>query len=345
MRRVSVAFVDAVDKLDPLTATQGNPLGLQINEIRRVSSVGYAAPSQFNSRRYSRSIQSHDILESPAPARTNPSSISENYTRQGMSEKVDDYAIQRLAAHDDIEQLSTFKRILYRLCPILVVLTIGAYWIYFVLRVKFTIIAERSAHETYWMAWAFILVELFVSIPMLLHRLWGWHVVGLRKRPKLRLVGDNVPSVDVIITCCGEDDDLVLDTAKAACNIDYPRERFRVIICDDGKSKSLQELTERTALELFDNLYYRSRPKYPGVPHHFKAGNLNDALEETARLPGGAANFLAALDADMIPMRDWLRALLPHMLQDPKCSMACPPQVSRIISNRGKGSHIETALL
>jgi hypothetical protein len=328
MKRASVAIVDAVEKLDPLTATQGNPLGLGINEIRRVSSAGYSTPGQFNSRRYSRTGQSFDTIESPTPALINPSSISEEYVRQGMSEKVEDYAIQRLAAHDDIEQLSTFKRILYRLCPVIVVSTIGAYWIYFVLRVKFTRAAETSAHETYWMAWAFILVELFVSIPMLLHRLWGWHVVGLRKRPKLRLIGDNVPSVDVIITCCGEDDDLVMDTAKAACNIDYPRERFRVIICDDGKSKSLQELTERTALTQFDNLYYRSRPKYPGVPHHFKAGNLNDALEETARLPGGAANFLAALDADMIPMKDWLRALLPHMLQDPKCSMACPPQVS-----------------
>lgn len=328
MRRASVALVDAVEKLDPLTVTQGNPLGLGINEVRRVSSAGYSMPGQFNARRFSRTANSLDTIESPEPAKTTQNSVSVvDYVRHGMSEEETEYSIQRLAAHDDIELLSPFKRILYRICPILVVLTIGAYWIYFVLRVKFTREAETQARQTYWMAWAFILVELFVSIPMLLHRLWGWHVVGLRKRPRLRLIGDHVPSVDVIITCCGEDDDLVLDTAKAACNIDYPRERFRVLICDDGKSKTLQEMTEKTALNQFDNLYYRSRPKYPGVPHHFKAGNLNDALEETARLPGGAANFIAALDADMIPMRDWLRALIPHMLQDPKCSMACPPQV------------------
>lgn len=328
MRRASVALVDAVEKLDPLTVTQGNPLGLEVNEIRRVSSAGYSLPGQFNARRFSRTAASLDTIESPEPAKTAPSTTSVvDYVRQGMSEEETEYSIQRLAAHDDVELLSPAKRLLYRLCPVLVVVTIAAYWIYFVLRVKFTRQAETAAHETYWMAWAFILVELFVSIPMLLHRLWGWHVVGLRKRPRLRLIGDHVPSVDVIITCCGEDDDLVLDTAKAACNIDYPRERFRVVICDDGKSKTLQELTEKTALNQFDNLYYRSRPKYPGVPHHFKAGNLNDALDETARLPGGAANFIAALDADMIPMRDWLRALIPHMLQDPKCSMACPPQV------------------
>lgn len=332
LRRASTAVADAVQKLDPLAATQGNPLGLGINEMRRVSSAGYTPARQFNARRYSTAHSAPSIHESisipeTAEIRDFQKEPLANYAREGMSEKEEDYVIQRQAAHDDVDQLSTFKRLLYRLCPVLVVVTIAAYWIYFALRVRFTRDAESAAHQTYWMAWAFILVELFVSIPMLLHRLWGWHVVGLRKRPKLRLVGDNVPSVDVIITCCGEDDDLVLDTAKAACNIDYPPERFRVMICDDGKSKTLQEMVEKTALTQFDNLYYRSRPKFPGVPHHFKAGNLNDALEETARLPGGGANFMAALDADMIPMRDWLRALLPHMLQDAKCSMACPPQV------------------
>lgn len=333
VRRASTVIVENLEKLDPLTVSTGNPLNLHIGEVRRVSSAGYTSPDQFNARRFSRAptVESIDVLEKPevaATANTSTTGVATmDFGRQGMSEKVDDYLIRRLAAHDDIEQLSPFKRILYRLCPVLVIVTIAAYWIYFALRVRFTLDAERAANKIYWMAWAFILVELFVSIPMLLHRLWGWHVVGIRKRPKLRVVGDNVPSVDVIITCCGEDDGLVLDTAKAACNIDYPRERFRVLICDDGNSKGLQALVEKTALEQFDNLYYRSRPKYPGIPHHFKAGNLNDALEETARLPGGAANFMAALDADMIPMRDWLRALLPHMLQDEKCSMACPPQL------------------
>ncbi|KAJ9631285.1 hypothetical protein H2204_008227 [Knufia peltigerae] len=325
LRRTSTAVAGAIQKIDPLTVTTGNPLGLEINEIRRVSSVGFVQPN-FNARRYSRAPSSYERLQKPITTESLEES-PEEIARGGMSEKVEEYTIQRLAAHDDVELLTTTKRIMYRLCPLLVVATIAAYWIYFALRVRFTLDAQRAAHKTYWMAWAFILVELFVSIPMLLHRLWGWHAVGSRKRPRLRLVGDEVPSVDVVITCCGEDDDLVLDTAKAACNIDYPHERFRVLICDDGKSKRLQDLVEETALTQFDNLYYRSRPKYPGVPHHFKAGNLNDALEETAKLPGGAAIFLAALDADMIPMRDWLRALLPHMLQDPKCSMACPPQL------------------
>ncbi|KXJ86517.1 glycosyl transferase [Microdochium bolleyi] len=321
-RRVSFAAQQAVQHLDILHDREGdNPLGIGINEIVRVQSVDYANWTSFNARRFSTlppSPSAHAELE----ARRRKSVV-----RQGMSERDDDYSILRVAKHDDMELMSRWKRWAYRLSAPLVIITIGVQFLYFVLRIMYTRAAEKQAGQVYWMAWAFIVIEIIVLIPMLLHRLWGLHAIGTRRRPKLRIVGDQVPSVDVIITCCGEDDDLVLDTAKAACNIDYPRSRFRVIICDDGNSKTLCDKAERTAVELFDNLYYRSRPKYPGVPHHFKAGNLNYALDETARLPGGAANFFAALDADMIPERDWLRALIPHMLQDPKCCMTCPPQL------------------
>ena len=43
-----------------------------------------------------------------------------------------------------------------------------------------------------------------------------------------------------------------------------------------------------------------AREKIPGKPHHFKAGNLNYGLEQTTLLPGGAGQFMAALDADMV---------------------------------------------
>jgi cellulose synthase/poly-beta-1,6-N-acetylglucosamine synthase-like glycosyltransferase len=43
-----------------------------------------------------------------------------------------------------------------------------------------------------------------------------------------------------------------------------------------------------------------SREKIPGKPHHFKAGNLNFGLEQITLLPGGSAEFVAALDADMV---------------------------------------------
>jgi cellulose synthase/poly-beta-1,6-N-acetylglucosamine synthase-like glycosyltransferase len=152
-------------------------------------------------------------------------------------------------------------------------------------------------------------------------------IINPRKRPKLRLCGDDVPDVDVFITCCREETDLVLDTTRAACDIDYPMNRFRVIVLDDGRDQDLQDAVEEMQQTTYPNVHYRAREKTPGKPHHFKAGNLNYGFEEVAKMPGGAAAFAAALDADMIPERHWLRALLPHMLFDERMALACPPQV------------------
>ena len=135
-----------------------------------------------------------------------------------------------------------------------------------------------------------------------------------------------MPTVDVFVTCCGEDDDLILDTVRAACDIDYPVDRFRVILLDDGKAESLEKAIFALQ-DTYPNLHYKSREKIPGVPHHFKAGNLNYGLDEVHNMPGGASQFMAALDADMIPEQDWLRAIMPHMLIDEKMALACPPQV------------------
>ena len=324
-RRVGGAIAHTIHAIDPLQPREnGNPLDLQVNEVRRLSSSGYATWSEFNARRHFEAGPPPTASSALDKYRKEQGPV---YVRPGMSDSEDDYTITRLAKYDDIEQMGKARRWAYKLSGVGVVLSVAAYFLYFVLRILYTRAAEHTARQTFWMAWVLIAIEVCVLLPNLLHRLWGLHAIGMRTRPKLRIVGENVPSVDVIITCCGEDDDLVLDTAKAACNIDYPASRFRVIICDDGRSAHLQAITERAAATLFDNLYYRSRPKLPGVPHHFKAGNLNYALDETKKLPGGAASFFAALDADMIPERDWMRALIPHMLQDAKCSMVCPPQL------------------
>ena len=304
-RRTSIrdAVSRVVHTIDPLASPpDANRLGLGIDEIKRVHTLD-ATP--VNGR--------HGIL-SPIPSQ-------ESLTCRLHPElPVDAYSIQRLAKHDDIDMMPRWKRLLYRSTPLFVLATFGAHWLYFALRVIFTIAAQRAGHKTLYMAWTFVTVEAIISIPMILHRVWNLHATGTRHRPKLRLIGDNVPSVDVVITCCKEDDDLIYDTAAAACTIDYPVDRFRVIVCDDGRSTSLERLINDSP---FTNLYYRSREKTKD--HHFKAGNLNYALSETEKM--GGAHFLAALDADMIPERDWLRALLPHMLQDPKCCMACPPQL------------------
>lgn len=212
---------------------------------------------------------------------------------------VDESAIQQVHKRDDSDIWKGWKRWVFKLVPLLTFANTGLYMAYLVLRIACVIWAQNAAGETYAAAWVFIAVEIAVAIPSLMHNTWTMWSMKKRQRPKLRLTGNDVPTVDAFITCCGEDDDLVMDTVRAACDLDYPRDRFRVVILDDGKSAGLEAQCAKLALT-YPNLYYMARIKVPGQPHHFKAGNLNYGLDQVHLLPGGAGQFMAALDADMV---------------------------------------------
>lgn len=58
-----------------------------------------------------------------------------------------------------------------------------------------------------------------------------------------------------------------------------------------------------------------------------------DAYAYMESAPWG--QYVASLDADMIPMPHWLRTLVPHIEQDADCAMVCPPQVSDLFGVHG----------
>ncbi|KAK7423856.1 hypothetical protein QQZ08_008900 [Neonectria magnoliae] len=237
-------------------------------------------------------------------------------------------SIQQIHKRDDTEIWKGWKRYAYKSVPYLTVLNTILYVGYLTLRILCIVWAQQAQKAVYATAWIFITVELLVAIPSLMHTCMTMWAAKNRNRPKLRLTasGSECPTVDVFVTCCGEEDEVVIDTVRAACDQDYPMDRFRVVILDDGKSAGLESAIASMS-HTYPNLHYIARIKIPGVPHHFKAGNLNNGLEQMHLLPGGAGEFMAALDADMIPERDWLRAILPHLLIDPKVALACPPQL------------------
>ncbi|USP77535.1 uncharacterized protein yc1106_04809 [Curvularia clavata] len=218
-------------------------------------------------------------------------------------------------------------------------------------------------------------------------------------------MGDDVPNVDVLITCCREDIDVIMDTTRAACALDYPRDRFRVFVCDDGASAEVKNAVENLH-QAYPNVYYVSRIKDPLIKD-YKAGNLNHALHYSRHLPitssynvnlqarrpdissnpsaeeefiwekadtqtlrqpsqvhyyelssetscqtlasppafnfpspptnltprCAPSEFVAGLDADMIPEPHWLRTMMPHLVDDPDVSLACPPQTFYDIPN------------
>ena len=156
-----------------------------------------------------------------------------------------------------------------------------------------------------------------------------WHtVVYFNKviivRPAQILRGSVVPAVVMIIVTCGEPEDIIMDTVKAAVYVDYPHDKLRIVVADDGNSPSLRrDVTDLQASYPF--LHYTSRSGGQG----YKAGNLNTCLSSFVPSIGFNFDWICVLDADMIPAFGILRSLLPHGVEKDEIGMVVTGQVSR----------------
>lgn len=147
-------------------------------------------------------------------------------------------------------------------------------------------------------------------------------ILQTKLRPRLRLIGDFVPAVDVAIVCCKEGIDVIRDTIIAALHTDYPEEKLRLIVSDDGADADLEAMVKAMQKRFpSKKLYYVARKKTPETSH--KAGNLNFVFDFVKTLPGGPADFFSGLDADMIVEKRWLRASLAHLVNDPQMGYVC----------------------
>lgn len=190
---------------------------------------------------------------------------------------------------------------------------------------------DETSAAVRWRFWAGWFAEICLSSNEFVH---GMHIIfqllrsaKVRLRPHYRLLHDEAPTIDVIIPCCGEAVDVLVNTVAAAAGQDYPASQFRVIILDDAGDDQLQRAIERLNLtgRLGPKIFYRSR-KVDGISlSHFKAGNLRYGIEQTTTMGGG--EFIAVIDADMIAAVDWLRRMVPHFILDSSLAMLNQPQV------------------
>ena len=184
-----------------------------------------------------------------------------------------------------------------------------------------------------WRIWVYLAAEFCLSFQELVLALnlilIQFAVQETPSRPSYRLRGDSAPTIDVFVTCCGEPIDIIADTLASVETQDYPSQRLRIFILDDGRSEQLHDAiarwNERSAKRHGPQVRYLSRQLQPGAKSYFKAGNLRFGIAETKRL--GGSEFMASLDADMIPEPDWLQKLIPHLILDDGLAMVCPPQV------------------
>ncbi|MCJ1230379.1 hypothetical protein MMC12_007052 [Toensbergia leucococca] len=192
---------------------------------------------------------------------------------------------------------------------------------------------KQDASHVPWRIWIAVLSDLLLAIPELLTAC----NIGLalctgkaaHPRPSYRLHGRVAPSVDIMITACGEPADMVINTVAAAAAQDYPPKQFRIFVLDDSRDADLRHAVDLLKLGLDrvagPQVIYLSRTVMPGQPSYFKSGNLRFGIEQSQRL-GEGSMLLAGLDADMIPEPSWLRQMVPHLLLREEVAIACGPQ-------------------
>ena len=212
-------------------------------------------------------------------------------------------------------------------------------WIlYIVLQYRFASLILGTAPRFIWQLWIVLPAELVLTFQDAVTALnivvALFSVKDTGPRPSYRLTGIRGPSIDVLVTCCGEPVDVILNTVAAAASQDYPPQQLRVFLLDDGHDQGLRQAVTMLNTCLADRkkpqVIYLSRRTEAGAKSFFKAGNLRYGISESHRQ--GSSELLAGLDADMIPGSDWLRGMVPHLLLDDKLALACPPQVKMILS-------------
>ncbi|GAA6024201.1 hypothetical protein JCM10207_006779 [Rhodosporidiobolus poonsookiae] len=234
------------------------------------------------------------------------------------------------------------KKIATRVAVLTGLCSIAATWLYLYLRLEAMRAVERKRPGIFVGGWAFLTLETVVAVMMSVHILWTTLTYRSRtSEPKMRLRGDNnLPSVDVFIVSSGQADQTVFDCAVAAASMDYPPHRYRVMVLDPLASANLEkELARHAKAQACPHLSYHRRElgiqareekkrelqlgKKKGADSvATKANSINFGMMEASSFGiKGPAEFIAVFDADMIPERNYLRAVLPHILSSPKTGL------------------------
>ena len=190
--------------------------------------------------------------------------------------------------------------------PLLVGLSLLATSRYIVWRVTMTLGTPGSAE--WWMAMGLLVAESYTWIVLLLGYLQNARPL---QRPVITLPLDRQlwPTVDVFIPTYNESLSVVRPTVLAALSLDWPAERLRVYVLDDGQREEFRQFAEAVGAP------YVTRADRRGA----KAGNLNHALRHSQ------GDYVAIFDCDHVPVRSFLRETMGTFLQDPRCALVQTP--------------------
>lgn len=162
-------------------------------------------------------------------------------------------------------------------------------------------------------------LETFLGLGLYLAEIYAWLILMLGyfqsimplKRPIQPLPEDvsQWPTVDVYIPTYNESLEVVQDTVLAAQNIDYPADKLRIYLLDDGRRPEFGAFAAAAGVGYITRTDNR----------HAKAGNLNNALNQTD------SELICVFDCDHVSTRAFLQATVGLFLHDPKLALVQTP--------------------
>lgn len=117
------------------------------------------------------------------------------------------------------------------------------------------------------------------------------------------------PSVDIFVPTYNEDLNVVKNTIYASLGIDWPKDKLKVWILDDGGREEFRQFAKQVGVE------YIARTNH----EHAKAGNINNALKYAK------GEFVSIFDCDHVPTRSFLQMTMGWFLKEKKLAMMQTP--------------------
>jgi cellulose synthase (UDP-forming) len=153
-----------------------------------------------------------------------------------------------------------------------------------------------------------VMAELYALIVLLLgYFQTAWPLE--RKPIPMTTPLEEWPTVDVLIPTYNEPLEVVKQTVFTAMGLDWPSDKLKVYVLDDGRRPEFREFCTDVGIG------YITRDNN----RHAKAGNINEALKVTD------AEYVAIFDCDHVPTRSFLQICMGWFLKDRKLAMLQTP--------------------
>ncbi|WP_455378995.1 glycosyltransferase family 2 protein [Petrachloros mirabilis] len=185
---------------------------------------------------------------------------------------------------------------------VIMVLTIFLYARYLLWRGVYTL--NTADMPSLLISWTLLLAETYSLLHLTFFTCQAWNPLE-RESPPIK----KFRTVDIFVTVVNEPLAILQRTLVGCTNQDYPKEKYRVYVLDDGGRDDV-----RTLARSLDCEYLRRQDR-----SRAKAGNLNHALQHTS------GELIATFDTDHVPTSTFLRDTV-GFFEDDRVALVQTPQ-------------------